>query len=212
MKCAKQVHRKARVVRIRWELDLCDDEDLPEVPPTRATHPELYYPIRSQAYARLTEPAVTRRRVPPSQLSCTQLRKRLSQAGLRGQALRQTLAAIRVGPRSGYHLLGTTVLGWSEDALRSLLGRRVYRIVTRFLARHIVVLDEFGSYVAPGFVELLRACRTVNAAAVQASQSLADFDSAATRQAGALSAMLSMLPPAYEQLPSMVPRGRADVD
>lgn len=204
MKKAKLPCRKARVMRVWWEMDLSDAEDidLSGELPTPATHPDYFYRMSLPAYPQTLPASRVRRRL-PVRLSRTQLRKRLSHAGRRGAELRRTLSDILVGPRLMEHRLGTTVLGWSEPALRNLLGNRAYRAVTRGVARLFLVLDEFGSYAAPGFAELFKACRSMSALPVTATQTLADFEAASPRPEVDLRELLAARPVVHIQLPAL---------
>lgn len=176
MKAAKHIGRKSRVMRVWWEMDLSDAEDidLSGTLPTPASHPDLFYRMSLPAYPQMLRAGAVRRRL-PHRLTRTQLRKRLSRVGLRGAELSRTLKDILVGPSLSANSLGHTVLGWEEGALRALLGNRAYRAVTRGVARLFIVLDEYAHYVTPGLVDMMRACRSVNSKPVECTQTLSDF-------------------------------------
>lgn len=212
MKHAKLFYRKARVRRISWELDLDEDDDSLDVAgiyagtvplPTPQTHPDHFYRLSVPAYPALLLKPLSRRRRLPHRLSRTQLRKRLSRVGLRGRELRRTIAEILTGPRLSDHLFGRTVLGWNETALRNLLGKRAYRAVTRGVARLFVALDEMGSYVPQGLVDMFRRCRSVNSKVIPVTQTLEDFAGLPQQQVIDLQALLASRQTVFVTLPAL---------
>jgi hypothetical protein len=103
------------------------------------------------------------RRQPPVFLSRRKMRNRLSAAGLRGEQLRQFTDDIKAGPAknvaSSVH--GQYVLDWPVAILKQYLGRRMYRSLTRFIAKLWVVYDEFGAYANPGLADFFHQCRSI---------------------------------------------------
>lgn len=92
-------------------------------------------------------------------LSRTQIRKRLSRAGIRGAALPRMVNEILAGPDISTiyveDLIGERVLGWPTTVLKRLIGWRAYRQVVGNVHREfkIVVIDEFSTWTSPGVVE-----------------------------------------------------------
>lgn len=205
MKIAKALRRKPHVTRTRWELDLfeADEADLQGQTPTPQTHSDLFYPVREPAFPSVRPKAKQLRHASHDKLSRTQLRKRLSCAGLRGFELRRTVLDILLGPRLSVNRTGRTVLGWAEEPLRLRLGRRAYRAVTRGVTRHFTVLDEFGSYMAPGIADLFRLCRSVNAKPIAVSQTLGDFEAREDSPDISMLGLLANLQVAHVTLPAL---------
>lgn len=161
MKTAKAVWRRRLVVRVRTETDrnyrwwLFQDEE-PE-----NGYIEETYTVTEPAYPK---PVVeSRRRRPHQNLSRGKLRRRLARAHLRGAELSQLVAEIknRQPYVPGEYFGGTMVLGWNEKKLKERLGGRLFRMATRYVARSLIILDEFHFLMSPGFADFVAKCRSM---------------------------------------------------
>lgn len=113
--------------------------------PTPATHPNAFYAHREAAYPLSKKTTV--RKSPHKRLSKTTLRKRLYQAGVRGDQVKKLALEILAGPPATDLLSSTgfVALGWNVDALKKHFGNRIARAVLRFVAQSLIMMDEAWS-------------------------------------------------------------------
>lgn len=112
-------------------------------------------------------------------LSATQMRKRLSAAGLRGSALRKALDDIAV-LRARTHYLGLTVLGCDPTALCDLVGSKAYRkLVAWPVMQRLWLLDEGAHYMNSELAEIVQQARSFGCVTQSAVQDLAQLSGAA---------------------------------
>jgi len=113
-------------------------------------------------------------------LSATQMRKRLSAAGLRGSALRKALddiAALRAA-RTDY--LGLSVLGCDPTALCDLVGSKAYRkLVAWPVMQRFWLLDEGAHYMSSELAEIVQQARSFGCVTQSVVQDLAQPSGAA---------------------------------
>src|ERR1035437_4758278 len=96
-KKSKSSWRKAQVVRITYEPDYGDEAwTMDGAAPTPATHPNAFYAHREAAYP--LPKTSSARKSPHKRLSKTVLRKRLYQAGVRGDQINKLALEILAGP------------------------------------------------------------------------------------------------------------------
>lgn len=142
-KKSKSSWRKAQVVRITYEPDYGDEAwTMDGAAPTPATHPNAFYAHREAAYP--LPKTSSARKSPHKRLSKTVLRKRLYQAGVRGDQINKLALEILAGPPATDLLssTGLVALGWSVEALKKQFGKRIARAVLRFVAQSLIMLDE----------------------------------------------------------------------
>lgn len=141
--------------------------------------PEGYLLEVIEYQERVYPPPAPRPRKPKLQhLSLGKLKARLFAAGVRNPRCAELAHIIyrREIPTELSREGGRYVLGWPEATLREFLGRRLFQKVTRGVARHYIVLDEFGYYAAPGFAEamqaMFRCCRKYSGEPLMVTQEL----------------------------------------
>jgi hypothetical protein len=168
------------VKNVTWEPD--QDHDVwidftTDTPPTRETHPDAFYRVETEAYPKAQ--VVSTRKAPHRTLSRTQLRKRLSKAGLSGAKLRDAVDRVKTGPsldeltKVAERGAGRMALGWDIEQLAEVLGERTARRVLRFVSSFFIVRDEFWDLarsLMPSFVALFYQARSLNAELVSATQ------------------------------------------
>ncbi|MBK3780266.1 hypothetical protein G3A43_08345 [Paraburkholderia aspalathi] len=184
----KRIVGPDRVKNVTWEPDYDDDawiDFTTDTPPTRETHPGAFYRVVHPAYP--VAEVVSARKRPHRKLTRTQLRKRLSAAGLSGAQLLDTVDRVMAGPtledltemasRGGLNLF----MRWDTEQLKTLLGERVARRVLRFVSTMFVVRDEYWDLVKPlmpSFAALFYQARSFNAQLVTAPQDVKELPGA----------------------------------
>ena len=142
-KKSKAFWRKGQVVRVTYEADYSDDAwRVDGVSPSPATHPDAFYAKRESAYP--LPKALNARKSPHKRLSKTALRKRLYQAGVRGDRVNKLALEILAGPAATDLLrsTGLVALGWNIEAFKKQFGKRIARSVLRFVTQSLIMLDE----------------------------------------------------------------------
>ena len=154
----KPIFPRERVQRVSWEPDY-DHEAWSDYgadePLTYATRPDAFYRVTEPAYPANSSPV--KRKAPHRTLSRTQLRKRLSRAGLSGIELQRVLNLIKAGP--GIERLMTAgsslmALGWDVKQLADAIGEKLARKVLRFVRATYIVRDEYWE-LAKDFMPVL---------------------------------------------------------
>lgn len=182
-----------RVMRVTWQPDYRDEawvatwlneEEHPR--PTRITHPDAFYREECPAYPAIK--AAATRQKPHLRLSRTQLRKRLSRAGLSGVELRTMVDRVMAGPtladfaekpvRGAFKLF----MRWDTAQLKAVLGEHVARRVLRFVSTMFIVRDEFWDFadgLAPGMARFFEQARSFKPERVPASQDTKELENLA---------------------------------
>jgi len=144
----KMRHRQTpfgSVVRTTWSADPHHPAWQAETPPTPATCPDAFFFDQEPAYP--CRPPRGSYLAPHHTLSRTQVRKRLSRAGLRGAALKRTVDLVKTGsPGYGAGFLRGSMqlaLGWELEGLKRAVGQQLARKLVRFVSTRWVVRDEF---------------------------------------------------------------------
>jgi hypothetical protein len=180
-KKSKSLWQKAQVVRITYEPDYDHEvwEHAGEAP-TPATDPDAFYARRELAYPLPNKSSS--RKSPHKRLSKRALRKRLYQAGVRDEQLTKLVSEILAGPPISDPSMSTATvaLGWNVEAFRTRFGKRIARAVLRFVASHLVVLDEavslFNSSAGSAFIqEAMQRYRKFNLVPLKITQSVSQL-------------------------------------
>jgi hypothetical protein len=131
-----------RVVRVSWAVNICHPvwDGAPESFPSREDCPEAF--TRVVMSLSPAKRAAKSRQKPHKTLSRTQLRKRLSRAGLSNERLRARVDRVMAGPRAedlpnlaSAPDLSHMALGWPTGLLVPAIGRDAARRALRFVAR-----------------------------------------------------------------------------
>jgi len=141
--------------------------------PTPDTHPGAFDVLRVPVES--DKPRRARARSSKVQdLSKSQIRRRLSAAGLRGEALSRAVRDLKNRPANSFETEDNRyALGWPVTALINHFGKRLVRALLRNVHVMFVVLDEFGYYASPGWADIVqsyRCCRKYNVRLIEASQ------------------------------------------
>jgi len=160
----KPVMPRDKVQRVTWERDYDHEAWLDGTatePLTRATHPDAFYRVTQPAWPAPAAPVTRKPR--HKTLSRTQLRKRLSRAGLSGGELRRVLNLIKAGPGLAQLANGGAsrmALGWDVKHLADTIGVQLTRKVLRFVQTIFIVRDEYWDLVMPGLEMLFAQARS----------------------------------------------------
>lgn len=174
MQKSKALWRKAQVVRITYEPDYGDEawERDGEVP-TPATDPDAFYARRESAYP--LPKKISSRKSPHDRLSIRALRKRLYQAGVRGNELSRIAAEIYAKPVDLTGPVGEMALGWNVKTFKERFGKRISRAVLKFVSTRFMFVDEAWSLLGnssfvPTIESMFSTMRKFNAASITVTQ------------------------------------------
>ena len=162
MKKAKEAWRKSYVVRIETETE--KDYEW-----WRHTDKEPAEGFIENTY-RYSVPAYPRPEIPGTRqprmasMSRRKLRKRLYYAGYLGEKLKAAFAEITAFPMQTEEFVGgfRYAFGWHEEAIRSRLGNRGWKVLTKGFAAMFVVLDEFGALLNDGMADFVKQSMSMN--------------------------------------------------
>jgi hypothetical protein len=163
MRHPSQNKYKRRCVRSIMDVDH-DHPAWEDGNPTYQECPDAFIVYSRPLWAK---PSSAKRRTPHASLSGRRLRKRLFQMGYRGEKLRHTMALV---------LQNGSYANWKVDDFRKAFGRRIGWKLLRFVSAPLLILDEFGYYITPGFAELVQKSmsmyRKFNSQTIEVQQSI----------------------------------------
>lgn len=167
----KLKHRKDTVL-ITLEPDYNHEAWGSDTPPTPHTVPDAFYQRSEPAHPQETAPET--RRKPHRALSTSMLRQRLYRAGIKGVEAKRMLAEIIAGEQKDEGI--AIPMSWSVSGFRERFGRRVARVVLRFVHVAFIVMDEAWMLLQPTTAQFvdkgLRAMRKFTSAIQFVEQTL----------------------------------------